>query len=179
MPALFLGTFLFGETIILAASFLAAQGLWSAWTVWWLALLGTLGADALWFLYGQKILAYFHRWETYRRSSEKFLGTLEKITGAHPHRALLFVKAVYGTRILTIIYLSIRRVNFLTFITFDAIGTAWWLAIIVLFGWLTSRGVVNLIPTLDRLEYLALAIIVIIIVWRLAFLWLGKKITKE
>ena len=178
MPAFFLGALLFGETVILAGSFLAAQGLWSAWTVFWLAFLGTLAADSLWFLYGQKILSFFHRWELYRRGSEKFLAALEKITGARPHLALLFIKAVYGTRILTIIYLSIRKVNFLTFIIFDAIGSAWWLAIIVLFGFLAGRSL-NLLPILDQLEAAAVAIVFVIVVWRLIFSWLSKKTIKK
>ena len=179
MPAMFLGAFLFGETVILAAAFLAAQGLWSAWTVFWLTFLGTLAADSLWFLYGQKLLSIFHRWETYRCASTKFLGVLEKITGARPHLALLFIKAVYGTRILTIIYLSIRRVNFLRFLIFDAIGTAWWLGVIVLFGFLAGKSIEDLVPALDQLEYIVLAIVFVVVLWRLILSWLSQKTIKE
>ncbi|MFA6510468.1 MAG: VTT domain-containing protein [Candidatus Paceibacterota bacterium] len=179
MPALFLGSFLFGETVILAASFLSAQGFWSAWTVFFLSLLGTMSSDALWFLYGHKLLSFFHRWEKYRHHSERFLKTLERITGNHPHRALLFIKAVYGTRILTIIYLSLRKVNFGKFILFDLIGSAWWLAAITLFGWLAGKSIVNLMPFVDSLQYAALAIVFIVVVWRLTFTWLRKKIIKE
>src|SRR3989344_3743763 len=148
MPAIFTGSFLFGETVMLAASFLSAQGFWSAWTVFWLALLGTLSADALWFLYGQKLLSFFHRWETYRHHSEKFLQALGRFTGTRPHLAMLFIKAVYGTRILTIIYLSVRKVDFLKFVIFDAIGSAWWIAVIVLFGRLAGKSLGDLVPAL-------------------------------
>ena len=179
MPALFLGAFLFGETVVLAAAFLAAQGLWSAWTVWWLTLLGTLSADALWFFYGQKILSFFHRWEIYRRYREKFLAKLERTTGTRPYLSLLFIKAVYGTRILTIIYLSLRRVNFLTFLVFDAIGSAWWLGVIVLFGSLAGKSITELLPIVDNLEYAALAIVLIVVIWRIIFSWLSQKTIKE
>ena len=178
MPALFLGAFLFGETVVLAAAFLAAQGLWSAWTVFWLALLGTLASDALWFLYGQKFLSIFHKWEMYRRGSEKFLGLLEKISGNRPFLSLVFIKAVYGARILTIIYLSVRRVRFPTFLLFDAIGSAWWLAAIVAFGQVAG-SLAELVPILDKLEYAVLAIVVIIILWRIIFLWIGKTAIRE
>lgn len=179
MPAIFLGAFFFGETVIIAASFLAAQGLWSPWMVFFLALLGTLSSDALWFFYGQKILSFFHRWENYRKHSEKFLRGLEKITGSRPFLALLFIKAVYGTRILTIIYLSIRKVNFLTFLLFDAIGSALWLAVLVLFGWLAGKSVVNFVPLLDNLEYLGAAIVFIVVIWRVIFTWISKRTLKE
>lgn len=179
MPAMFLGSFFFGEAVVLSAAFLAGQGLWSAWTVFWIALLGTLSADSLWFLYGQKLLGLFHKFEPYRRPSEKFLTALEKITGARPERALLFIKAVYGTRILTIIYLAIRKVNFFKFLIFDAFGSAWWIAILVSFGWLAGRKLVDLVPIIDQLEYTALALVIIVIIWRAIFSWLSKKAIRE
>lgn len=175
MPALFVGSFLFGETVILAAAFLSSQGLWSVWTIFWLSLLGTLASDALWFLYGQKILTFFHRWEKYRRGSEKFLRALEKLTGSRPERSLLLVKAVYGVRIFTIIYLSIRKVDFRTFIILDAIGSTWWLGVIILFGRLAG----NSIGTIDNLEYAAAAIVLIIIIWRLIFTWISRRALRE
>ncbi len=175
MPALFVGSFFFGETVILAAAFLSAQGLWSTWTIFWLALLGTLASDALWFLYGQKILTVFHRWEKYRRGSEKFLRALEKLTGSRPHLSLLLVKAVYGVRIFTIIYLSVRKTKFSTFIVYDAIGSAWWLGVIILFGRLAG----NSVGTIENLKYAAVAIVLIIIIWRLLFTWISKRTLKE
>ena len=175
MPALFVGSFLFGETVVLAAAFLSSQGLWSAWTIYWLDLLGTLASDALWFLYGQKLLTFFHRWEKYRRGSEKFLRALEKLTGSRPERSLLLVKAVYGVRIFTIIYLSVRKVNFRTFMAWDAIGSALWLGVIILFGRLAG----NSIGTIDKLEYAAAAIVLIIIIWRLIFTWISKRALRE
>jgi membrane protein DedA with SNARE-associated domain len=179
MPALFLGSFLFGETVILAAAVLSAQGLWSTWTIFWLSLLGTLASDALWFLYGQKILSFFHRWEKYRRGSEKFLRSLEKLTGARPHLSLLWVKAVYGVRIFTIIYLSMRKVDFWKFIILDAIGSAWWLGVIILFGRVAGTGLDNLPVSIDNLEYAAAAIVLIIIVWRTTFTWISKRAIRE
>jgi membrane protein DedA with SNARE-associated domain len=179
MPAIFLGSFFFGETVVLAASFLSAQGLWSVWTVFWLSLLGTLASDALWFIYGQKVLSYFHRWEKYRSGSERFIKALERITGSRPFLALLFIKPVYGTRILTIIYLSIRKVNFLTFMIFDALGSAFWLSVLSLFGWLAGRSIVNLVPWVNTLEYAALAIVLVVVLWRLIFTWLSKKTIEE
>jgi membrane protein DedA with SNARE-associated domain len=179
MPALFLGSFFFGETVVLAAAVLSAQGLWSCWTIFWLSLLGTLASDALWFLYGQKILSFFHRWEKYKSGSEKFLRTLEKLTGARPHLALLWIKAVYGVRIFTIIYLSVRKVDFWRFILLDTIGSAWWLGIIILFGRLAGRSISDFVPVINNVEYAAAAIVLIIIIWRILFTWISKRAIQE
>ena len=179
MPAIFLGSFLFGETVILAAAFLSAHGLWSTWTIFWLALLGTLASDALWFLYGQKILTLFHRWEKYQRGSEKFLKALEKLTGSRPHLALLWVKAVYGVRIFTIMYLSVRKTDFWTFIAFDAVGSAWWLGVIILFGRLAGNSIGDTLPLIDNLKYAAAAIILVIVLWRLTFTWISRRAIRE
>lgn len=179
LPAIFLGAFFFGETVIITAAFLAAQGFWSLGNIFWLSLAGTLISDSLWFLFGQRILQIFHRWERYKEQSTNLLATLEKITGQRPFLSLLFIKFLYGTRILTIVYLSIRKMKFLTFAVFDTIGSALWLAIIISIGWLAGKGIINLVPFLNKFEYAMLFLILVILIFRFGTIWLSKKITKE
>lgn len=179
LPAIFIGSFLFGETVIITAAFLSAQGLWSPINVFWLSLVGTIASDSLWFIFGRRILLFFHRWEKYKEQSEKLLVTLERITGKRPFLSLLFIKFLYGTRILTIMYLSVRRMSFPTFAIFDTIGSALWLTAIISIGWLAGKSIVNLVPFLNKFGYALLFLIAIILIFRFATTWLTKKLTKE
>lgn len=179
LPAIFLGSFLFGETVIIAAAFLSAQGFWSPIDVFWISLVGTIASDSLWFLFGYRIMSFFHRWERYKEQSARLLMTLENITGKRPFLSLLFIKFLYGTRILTIIYLSIRKMRFLTFIIFDTIGSTLWLVVIISIGWLAGKSIVNLVPFLNKFEYMLLFLVVVILIFRFSAIWISKKITKE
>lgn len=179
LPAIFLGAFFFGETIIITAAFLSAQGIWTPMNVFWLSLAGTIMSDSLWFFFGQYILNITHRWERYKSQNEKLLARLERITGKRPFLSLLFIKFLYGTRILTIIYLSVRKISFSSFFIFDLLGSTLWLIVIVAIGWLAGKSVVNLIPVLNKFEYALLLLIILIIFFKFGTAWLNKKITKE
>ncbi len=179
LPAIFLGSFFFGETVIISAAFLAGQGLFSPMTVFWLSLLGTVASDSLWYLFGQKLLTIFHRWDTYKRNSEKVLAALESITGKQAFLSLLFIKFLYGTRILTIIYLSMRRMGFWFFTGMNTVGSIIWLVVLIPLGYLAGKSVADLLPLLHRVEYGALFLILVLLVFRFGTAWLSKKITKE
>lgn len=177
--AIFFGAFFFGETVVITASFLAAHGLWSLRDVFWLALAGTVLSDLVWFIFGQRFLRFFRRWEKYREKGAQLLAALEKITGRRPFLALLFIKFLYGTRILTILYLSMRKISLRTFAFFDSLGTVFWLAAVMAIGWLAGKSVINLVPVLNRFEYAALILLLLIISFRMGTLWLGRKISKR
>lgn len=179
LPAIFVGAFFFGEAVIITASFLAAQGFWSVANVFWLAFAGTVLSDALWFIFGRRVLVHLHRWEKYQMQSEKILASLHRWTGGRPFLVLLFVKFLYGTRILTILFLSAHKMRFLTFVFFDAIGTVVWLAVIISIGWLAGRSLVDLAPYLNKFEFVAVFLLLIILAIRLFTTWLSKKLTKE
>jgi len=179
LPAIFLGAFFFGETVILTAAFLAGQGTWSIKSVFWLSLAGTVISDSLWFFGGQSFFKLTKRWKKYQDKYQTFLVKLEEITGQKPFLALLFIKFLYGTRILTIIYLSIRKVRYFTFLLFNTIGTVLWLSVMILVGWLVGRGVLDAGQIFSRVEYAFTALVLLIVLYRIVAIWLGKKITKK
>ncbi|MBI4133567.1 hypothetical protein HY478_03060 [Candidatus Uhrbacteria bacterium] len=88
LPAIFISSFFFGESVILTAAFLSSQGLWSIFNVFWISLAGTLVSDVLWFYFGYRILGLFECWEVHCRQSEKMLPALERITGRRPFLSL-------------------------------------------------------------------------------------------
>jgi len=101
------------------------------------------------------------------------------ITGQKPFLALLFIKFLYGTRILTILYLSIRKVHYPTFFLFNTIGTVFWLLVMIFVGWLVGRGTADAGQVFSRVEYTLTALVLLIVLYRIITTWLGKEITKK
>lgn len=178
LPAIFVGSFFFGETVILTASFLAAQGWWSPFVVFGLSLIGTLASDIIWFLLGNRVV-HSERWDKYKEKYVHIVHFLERKTGQRPYRALLFIKFMYGTRILTIVYLSVRKVGFWKFLLYDILSTAILLAVLIPIGYLAGKGYENLVHVFHNVTYGITALVGIFILYKLVTLWLGKKIVDE
>ena len=177
--AIFWGAFFFGETVIITAAFLAGSGWWSLATVFWLALAGTVISDVGWFFAGRYIASRSRRWADRQARHGQFLARVDQLFGQRPFLVLLFIKFLYGTRILTIIYLSLRKVPLALFILFDTIGTIIWLAVMLTIGWLASQGLGNLFPILQKTEYALSLLVVIIIGYKLVTAWIAKQLNNE
>jgi membrane protein DedA with SNARE-associated domain len=179
LPGIFLGTFCFGETVVIAATLLAVRGYWNASDVFIAAFAGTVTSDAAWYLLGHhvhRLLAGRSRTVPVRR---RLLARLDRMTGRRPFLALLFVKFLYGTRILTIVYLAARKIGFKTFVLFDALGTAIWLAVLLPVAWTAGGSTAPLIPRLHELGAGLLALAGTVVLFRLLALWLGRKIAPR
>lgn len=157
----FVGTFFLGESVVLVSAALAATGTWSVWAVVGWAFAGTVISDTAWFRTARLGLG---RWTSDSgRAARLALTTrrLDRLSGAHPHRALLFVKFVYGTRIASIAYMALRQVPAGRFVVFDSIGTAVWLAVMVPLGWAIGMGAESLGADLKRFEWAILGIVLV------------------
>ena len=168
--AVFVGTFLLGESVILAAAAMAGQGTWPVtWVAGW-AFAGTVISDVAWFTAANRGIAALGRNPERARKLDVHARRLDRWTGARPCRALLFIKFVYGTRILSIAYLSLRKVSRRRFASFDAAGTAIWLAVIIPIGYLAGRGLGSAGVDLVRFEGV-FAILVVLAVAARALVW--------
>lgn len=154
----FVGTFFLGESVVLAASALAAHGSWSVIAVAGWAFAGTVASDTAWFRTARSGLG---RWSSGPRAERLNRATdrLDRMTGARPHRALTFVKFIYGTRVASIAYMAVREVPLRTFVAFDSIGTAVWLAVMIPVGWMMGVGLSSLGADLRRFEWILLAMV--------------------
>lgn len=177
--AIFVGAFFFGETVIISAAVLAGQHSIALFDVFWISLVATIISDAMWFLFGNIIFKYINKHAEKKKQYNNFIKKLELLTGHRPFLSLLFIKFLYGTRILTIIYLSIRKIGFWKFILFDTIGTFLWLIVMILIGWLAGVGVINLIPAFNSIGYILMVIFFVLILVRYMSIWLEKKVIKE
>lgn len=179
LPAIFLGSVIFGETIVLAAAFLAGHGWWSVYAVFFITFAGTMFSDSLWFYLGRKLSRKSHEWEERQEKYRKLLAFLERMTSRRAFLALLFIKFLYGTRIITIMYLSIHRLRFRTFFLFNAIGTFLWLLVMVTIGWYASVRIDGDIPDIKKFQYGASILLAFMLLTRGASMYLRKRIESE
>lgn len=173
----FVGSFFLGESVIISCGFLAAQGILNMPYVFILAFLGTVISDSLWFCCG-KLIFWKKKNFIDDKKYNKLVKRIDQITGKKQFWALLFIKFLYGTRILTIIYLSIRRIKFSIFTFFNSLGTILWLSVVLTIGWLAGKGYGNVVPVFNGVKYLLIGLIILLILYRVVSQWITKKIAK-
>jgi membrane protein DedA with SNARE-associated domain len=181
MLAVLIGSFFFGETIILAASILAFRFNWPIIEVFVVAFVGTLASDLLWYLFGMRMFNLFKKREN--SFSEKYKNKLYYLERAlhsrDPFRILLYIKFLYGTRILTLIYLSMHKVRLKKFLLFDAIGTLVWLSSLMFLAYLVTFGVFKSISIFHEFTLILTSLFVSLVLLRFIVLWITKRIQKE
>lgn len=178
-PAIFLGTVFFGEVIVLTAAFLSGNGMWSVWSVFLFSLAGVLVSDAAWFYFGRRsnrlLQRYTNRLEKYRA----YVTYIDNAFERRPWRTMLFLKFLYGTRIIMIVYLSLTPLSLRRFVAADAFATTILLSLVITVGWLAGAGVIHAIPSLANIQYAILILLGIIVVYKLMTLWLSRQIDKS
>jgi membrane protein DedA with SNARE-associated domain len=175
----FAGTFFGGESVILSAAYLAGTKTWPLSTVFVWAFLGTMVADAAWFLLGGPALNWLGKRPAFQKRYLQLQHGIQRLTGNRPFLTLLFFKFLYGTRILMILHMSVAKLPFWGFMLFNALGTLVWLAVMVAIGWLAGRGLVDLLPFVQGVEILVTGVIILLIFYKLLSKWIERKVLAK
>ena len=176
LPAIFVGTFFFGETVVLAGIVLAAAGAVPVPALLGLCMLGTLASDLVWFFFGQRLVLFARRWRSLQARYERAMAAMERVDDGKKFYYLLFYKFVYGIRIVTIVFTSLRRIPLRRFLVLDAIGTAAYMSILIGVGLLLCQGATELAPAVHTLRYLLAAPVLLFILMRMGTQWLRKRL---
>jgi membrane protein DedA with SNARE-associated domain len=179
--AIFLGCLLAGESVVLAGAFLAARGAIAAPTVFLMALLASMVSDAVWFLFGTRIVAFAARWQRVRGLYDRFMAVLtkEQTAVAAPERFLLVYKFIYGVRIVTILYTALRRLPLWRFLLLNGVGTAAYLAVLVSAGVALTRRAQSVAPAVHALRYALAAPVVLFVLVSWGTRWARKRLFEE
>lgn len=182
MPELvsFLGALLGGEETILVVSFFAGQGIFSVKTVLIFSYIGTMVSDWIWFYIGYK--GFGKKMESrsgFQKNLRRVERVIEKITKDNHFMTLLLTKFLYGTRIITIIYLSREKLKFWEYTKLNSIVSLFWLVIIVPMGALAGRGSYNFINIFKDTQKTLLLILIAVIILYIIRLLINKLILKK
>jgi membrane protein DedA with SNARE-associated domain len=172
--ALFLGTLLEGETVLILAGLMAHLGLMKLPLVMLVALLGSFLGDQFYFFLGRrKGAALLDRHPLWRRRAEKVQRAMQR----YHNWIMLGFRFVYGMRTVTPLILGMdRTIRIRRFILLNLIGATLWSAVIAAAGYLFGSVLMILLADIKhyRLAFL-LAVLLVGIAIRLLILYREKR----
>lgn len=175
LSSVFVGAFLFGDSVILTSAYLAGQLAWSPLPIFLAALAGTIVSDTLWYLFGRFFAWRFSEVKFLKKEREKMSGFIARLVGEKPLVALVMVKFLYGSRIAMILYAASSGISFWTFSFFNAIGAIVWLLVFIPLGYLAGQGVSRAAPFIDALPAALAVLVISFIVFRIITIWMEKR----
>jgi len=157
--ALFFGTLLEGETILVIGGFLAHRGYLTLPGVMLVAFAGSLLGDTLFFFLGRsRGEGALAEWPKLRQRLAKAQGFLNR------NRTLLILsfRFLYGLRTVLPFALGTTRISFARFALLNAAGAALWSVVFTLLGYLFGELAKRMLVKLERFELLLVALIAVI-----------------
>lgn len=172
--AIFVGTFLEGEAILVAAGFFAARGHLSLTPVFIVAFMGAYVGHIFWFwlgrAHGVKLLDRFPRMN---RHFGKGIRVFERYGVA----AIIITQWLYGLRITCAVIIGMSKISIVKFLFYEAVSCAVWTAVITALGFYFGYAIERVLGRVEHIEKYGLAIIIAI---ALGFwLWHRWKEKKE
>lgn len=162
LGAVALGTFLEGESVLLAAAAAAAHGLLSLPGVIAVASVAGFLGDQLFFLlgrrYGDRLL---ERWPRLRPGAERARALLQR----HHVGLILSVRFLYGLRIAGPMAIGMSGVHWARFAALNLLGALAWASAIAGLGYGLGQGARQLWHRMDADEYGLLLVLLAAALW--------------
>ena len=165
-PAIGIGTFLEGETILILGGFVAHRGYLELPWVIVSAFFGTLLGDQLYFYIGRtKGKSVLEKRPKWKAKSGKVFDMLDK----HQILLILGFRFLYGLRTVTPFLIGASRIAPIRFLIFNIIGASLWAVVIGTLGYLFGHALEVIIGDIKKYEFIVLAIVagVGVIIWLL------------
>ena len=159
--AVFIGTFLEGEAILIAAGFFAAQGYLDVMLVALVSFAGAYAGHLFWFwlgrVHGVKLLDRFPRM---RRHFGKGIRVFERYGAS----AIIITQWIYGLRITCAVIIGMSRIGLVKFLIYEALSCALWAVIITFAGFYFGRAIEAVLGRVEHIEKYALLVIIVVAV---------------
>ncbi len=166
--AVFFGTLLEGESILLAAGFAAHRGLLDWHFVVLVATFGATLGDQLAFLFGRwKGPALIQRFPILSKNAQRVHSLLER----HDSLFILTVRFLYGLRIAGPLIMGTTDITLLRFATLNVVGAIIWATMVTGIGYGIGQTIISLNIDLKLIEDAVLIIILMFggILWAWRF----------
>jgi membrane protein DedA with SNARE-associated domain len=157
--AVFLGTFLEGEAILITAGFFASRGYLDEFLVTVVAFGGAFFGHLFWFwlgrVHGVRLLDRFPRM---KRHFGKGIRVFERYGAS----AIIITQWLYGLRITCAVIIGMSRISWLKFVVYEAVSCAVWAAVITAAGYYFGRAIETLLGRVENIEKYALVVIALV-----------------
>lgn len=159
--AVFVGTFLEGEAILVTAGFFAERGYLNPAIVAAVAFAGAYSGHLFWFwigrAHGVKVLDKFPKMKSH---FGKGIRLFERYGAA----AIIITQWLYGLRITAAVIIGISRISTIKFILYEAASCIVWAIVITAAGFYFGRAVERVLGRAAHIEKYGLIVIVIVAV---------------
>ena len=157
--AVFVGTFLEGETILVMAGFFAERGHLEIFLVMFTAFLGAYCGHVFWFWLGRrhgvKLLDRFPK-------MKKHFGKGIRMFERYGAPAIFITQWLYGLRVTCAVIIGISRISTIKFLVYEAVTCAVWAAVIAAGGYYFGRAVESLLGRAAHIEKWGLLVLVVV-----------------
>ena len=157
--AVFVGTFLEGETILVMAGFFAERGYLELVLVFFAAFGGAYLGHVFWFWLGRtqgvKLLDRFPK-------MKKHFGKGIRMFERYGAPAIFITQWLYGLRVTCAVIIGISRISTLKFLLYEALTCAVWAVIIASAGFFFGRAVERVLGKAAHIEKWGLLVLVIV-----------------
>jgi len=127
------------------------------------SLIGTLLGDTIWYLLGVKMIGKLKQIKKIEKNYLYLENALNRIFKKKYLLTLIIVKFLYGTRIVTIIYLANNKLKYKKFLIYDIIATIIWIATFTGITYLVSIGFTFILTTFKNIQ-LAISFVILSII---------------
>ena len=159
--AVFVGTFLEGEAILVTAGFFASRGYLDVFIVGLIAFIGAYAGHLFWFwlgrAHGVKLLDRFPRM---KRHFGKGIRVFERYGAA----AIIITQWLYGLRITAAVIIGMSKISILKFAILEAVSCAIWAVAITAAGFYFGRAIEAVLGRVENIEKYALLVIAVVAV---------------
>ena len=149
-PAIFAGTMIEGETVLILGGFFAHRGYLDLRLVMAVAYLGALISDNAWFWAGRR---FGLRWLERRPGLAARAGRVRGRLARYDALLMLSFRFLVGLRTVTPLLLGATGVAPLQFLLLDLVGAATWVAVIGSLGWAFGAVLSALLTELHSYEH--------------------------
>ena len=166
--ALFVGAFLEGELVLLAAGFLVHRGYLEPFWAFVFALTGTYASDQCYFFLGRLLAKWL-------RGSRPALAVRALQTGRrirrHQWKVIFGFRFLYGARVIVPFLIGAARYPIRRFVPIDAVAATVWTLLAGTVGYVLGEALAALLPSLRRFEIAFIVTLVLTAVVFKLILW--------
>jgi membrane protein DedA with SNARE-associated domain len=154
-----------GETILLAAGFVAAKGQFNLWAVMAIATVGAVLGDNAGYFIGRNIgRATLERYGRYVALTRARIVHMEKFFASHGDKTILVARFITGLRVFAALLAGSSRMQWRTFALYNMMGAVMWSVAITLAGFFFGRSWELLERWIRGAGLIALAAAVLIVI---------------
>ena len=168
------------EELVLFLAILSGKGGIPFWAVFFFGILGALCIDIVYFILARtKFITYLRKIRLVSKSFGKMPKFVRNFGEKNKLANLIVSKFIYGTRMISIMTISIKGIKFEKFIAYDLLALIIWGVILLPLGWLAGRGITSFLHVAKNLEKFLLFALLIIIIYHLLIKVIIPRILKK